>query len=485
MKQSMTKRLMSVSFAAIFVLSGCATVGDAVDTINPFSKSDEDRRKEQGQVAGQDDRISLLSLDETLQVAEDAPQTVILPEPYINPDWPQVGGNTTHAMQRTHVPGGLNKVWSSSAGKGSSRKGRILAPPVIAGGRIFTVDGSNKVSAFDAASGGKIWDHKVSVQLTGKTREGTKSLVDRVNDPLSLSDKGGTDKESVGGGIAVSDGKVYVTSGLGVIDALDAQSGNRIWRKRIFTPLHSAPKVANGRLFAITDDNELFALNAETGDVLWTYQAIVESARMLTAPSPAVIDDVVIAPFTSGEIVALRVQNGGVLWQDALSSAGRLTPLSSLNDIAAGPAIADGYVVASAQSGVMNAFDLRTGQRIWTQPAGTLGFPWIAGDFVYVVTTTGQAVCMSKLNGAVVWITQLQNFKNEKKRKDRISWTGPVMAGERLVTMSSQGKAAEIDPFTGTVIREFKVGGPVYVAPVVANGTLYVLNDDANLIALR
>ena len=92
---------------------------------------------------------------------------------------------------------------------------------------------------------------------------------------------------------------------------------------------------------------------------------------------------------------------------------------------------------------------------------------------------------MSKLNGAVVWITQLQNFKNEKKRKDRISWTGPVMAGERLVTMSSQGKAAEIDPFTGTVIREFKVGGPVYVAPVVANGTLYVLNDDANLIALR
>jgi len=206
---------------------------------------------------------------------------------------------------------------------------------------------------------------------------------------------------------------------------------------------------------------------------------------MLTAPSPAVIDETVIAPFSSGELVALRVQNGGVLWQDALSSAGQLTPLASLNDISSGPVIADGYVVATAQSGVISAFDLRTGQRIWSQPAGSLGFPLIAGDFVYSATTEGQVVCLSKLNGEVVWIQQLDAYKNAKKRKKRIAWSGPILAGDRLMVMSSQGKAVVLNPYDGSIINDFKVGGDVFVSPVIANETIYVMTDSAKLIALR
>jgi len=247
---------------------------------------------------------------------------------------------------------------------------------------------------------------------------------------------------------------------LGVVAAIDPQTGEEIWHKEIRVPMHSAPTFSGGRIFSVSDDNELFAFDSDTGEVLWTYQGIIESARMLTAPSPAVIDDTVIAPFASGELVALRVQNGGVLWQDALSSAGQLTPLASLNDIASGPVIADGFVVATAQSGVISAFDLRTGQRIWTQPAGSLGFPLVAGDFVYSATTEGEVICLSKLDGTVVWIQQLKTFKNEKKRKKRIAWAGPVLA-------------------------DFKVGDEVFVAPVIANETIYVLTDSAKLIALR
>ena len=249
--------------------------------------------------------------------------------------------------------------------------------------------------------------------------------------------------------------------------------------------MHSAPTFSGGRVFSVSDDNELFAFDADTGEVLWTYQGIIESARMLTAPSPAVIDDTVIAPFASGELVALRVQNGGVLWQDALSSAGQLTPLASLNDIASGPVIADGFVVATAQSGVISAFDLRTGQRIWTQPAGSLGFPLVAGDFVYSATTEGEVICLSKLDGTVVWIQQLKSFKNEKKRKKRIAWAGPILAGDRLMVMSSQGQAVVLNPYDGSIINEFKVGDDVFVAPVIANETVYVLTDSAKLIALR
>lgn len=147
--------------------------------------------------------------------------------------------------------------------------------------------------------------------------------------------------------------------------------------------------------------------------------------------------------------------------------------------------IADGYVIASAQSGVLSAFDLRTGQRIWAQPAGALGYPYVVGDFVYAVTTNGEVACFSKISGAVVWTKQLQAFKNEKKRKERIAWAGPIMLGDKLFTVSSRGIAVELSPVDGSIIREFKIGDPVFVSPIVANQTVYILNDKARLMALR
>lgn len=483
MKINMTdKFLKSLMLAAALGLSGCAS-GGILDAINPFDSNNE---IDQGEVAGEEERISILSLDDQLQVGTTiTPADITLPASYVNPDWPQVGGNPTHALQHTAASGPLERIWSKNIGKASGRKGRLTAPPVVAGGRIFVMDSDNRITAFDANDGSEIWDYKTTVTLKGKTRRGNRSMIERLRDPLGLANRGGTDKESVGGGIAVADGKVFVSSGLGVVSALDAVSGELIWSIPTRTPMHSAPTISEGRLFAVSDDNELFAMNANTGEILWTYQGIIESARMLTTPSPAVQDNVVIAPFASGEVVALRVQNGGVLWQDALAASGRLTPLATLNDIASGPVIADGYVIATAQSGVMSAFDLRTGQRIWSQPAGSLGFPLIAGDFVYTVTTESQVAALSKLDGSVIWITDLPNFENEKKRKKRISWSGPVLAGDRLFLASSRGQKILINPYDGTVMEEDKIGGPVFVPPIIANETIYVLTDEARLIALR
>jgi len=133
----------------------------------------------------------------------------------------------------------------------------------------------------------------------------------------------------------------------------------------------------------------------------------------------------------------------------------------------------------------MSAFDLRTGQRIWTQPAGSLGFPLIGGDFVYTVTTDGQATALSKLDGSVIWITQLPAYKNEKKRKKRIAWSGPIFAGDRLFMASSRGRTVTMNPYDGTIIDKGKIGDSVFVSPIIAGETVYVLTDDAKLVALR
>ena len=478
-------KTLPLSLMAALLLSGCNTlggVGDAVSGLNPFGGSDSS----QGESFDDPNRISILELSESLEVTGKLqPSDVVLPDPLPANDWTQVGGNTAHALQRLSSDGELKKAWSKSIGQGSSAKGRILAPPVIQGNRLFVMDAENNVQAMSADNGSRIWKHKVEIQDVGKTREGKRSLLERVKDPLSFRDEGGVDKTGVGGGVAVVGDVVYITSGLGIVEALNASTGESIWRRELRVPLHSAPAVKDGRVFAISDDNELFSFDAATGDTQWTYQAIIETARMLTLPAPAVVDEVVIAPFSSGEIIALRVQNGGVLWQDALQGGGRLTPLASLNDIAAGPVVADGFVIASAQSGVTNAFDLRTGQRIWSQPAGTLSFPWVAGDFVYAATTNGEIICMSKIDGELVWLTQLESFKDEKKRKDKISWSGPILVDDKLIVFSSDGIAMELNPFDGSVIREFKTGSGVFVPPVFANGTLYVVSDGGKLTAYR
>ena len=464
------------------LLSACSTL----DAINPFDKTDAQKRAEQGSVAGDDQRISILELTETLTVAAPTtPDQIILPDPYINTDWPQTGGNVQHVVQHTGATGPLDKAWSIDIGEGSGRKGRIVAPPVIAGGTIFTIDSRYKVSAFNEATGDEIWSFKVEAVQRESTRVGKTSFIDRIKDPLTFADGDGSDKEGVGGGVAFANDTVFVASGLGKMVALNAQTGELKWARQTRVPLNSVPTVDNGRVFVISDDNELFALNADTGEVLWSYQGITETASMLTSPAPAVIDDVVIAPFSSGELIALRVQNGGVLWQDALSSTARLTPLASLNDISGGPAIADGYVVATAQSGVMTAFDLRTGQRVWSVPAGSLSIPLIAGDVVFTATTTGQVAALSKLDGTVLWIEQLENFKNEKKRKQRTVWTGPLLAGNRLLVASSAGDVILLDPRSGSILKEMKLKSGVFVPPVIANETVYILTDEAKLVAFK
>ena len=465
---------------AALLLTGCSTLS----SINPFGGDGDG--PDQGDIPEDSRRISILELSDTLSVAEGAaPGSIVLPPAYVNTDWPQSGGNGANVVQHTGASGSLVRVWDRSVGDGTDRKGFVSAPPVISNGVIYVMDADNTIRAFSETDGAELWEYKIEKSVGQTTRTQGTSIVDRVRDPVSVFDGSGRDKDSVGGGVAVDKGRLYATSGLGMIVALDAATGAPIWQRPTRTPMHSAPVASDNRIFAITDDNEIMAFNAGTGEVQWTYQGIVETARMLTAPVPAVVGDTVIAPFSSGEIVALRAQNGGVLWQDALSSTARLTPLASLNDIGFGPVVADGFVIASAQSGVMTAFDLRTGQRIWSQPAGSIGMPWVAGDTVFTATTDGKIAALSKLDGTVQWIQQLQTFEKPNKRKDRVVWSGPVLAGERLVVASSNNQLMVLNPYDGSVIETRKTGGDVMVPPIIANQRVYLLTDKAKLIALQ
>src|SRR5690606_23931816 len=252
-----------------------------------------------------------------------------------------------------------------------------------------------------------------------------------------LESREGDDVAISGGGIAFADGRVYATTGFADVIALDAASGREIWRRSLNGPIRAAPTIFKGRVFVITIANELHALDARDGRVLWNHIGITETAGLVGTASPAAEESVVIAGYSSGEVVALRIENGRVVWSDSLTALRRSDPVSTLAHIRGRPVIDRGRVIVVANSGRTVAIDLRTGTRLWERPVGSAFGPWVAGDFIYVLSNGGELICLARSNGAVRWVRQLQRYKDEKDREDPIFWSGPVLAGDRLLVGGS------------------------------------------------
>jgi outer membrane protein assembly factor BamB len=438
--------------AAAAALSACSTV----ERINPFGGNDQ-----AGPTAPQDGRVSILSFEQQLAPDPNLRGRIIAPPaamPFI--DWSQPGGVATNAPGHVLADASLDVAFRQSLGRGSSRDEKLAAPPIIMGGVLYFLDASHELRAFNAADGDALWSQ-------------------------DLRPVGGRDRRALGGGIAGADGRIYAVTGFGDAIAFDAATGQELWRTRADAPFHAAPTVSDGRVYAVTNDSELVAFDAADGTVLWTHQAIAEPARILAASSPAVAGDTIVAPFASGELVALLSANGRRLWVDALSRAGRLTSLSAINDIAGRPVIDNGTLFAASHSGLLAAIDMRSGQRIWARSFASTQTPWVAGQQVYAVTVDGELACLDRNTGAAYWVTQLPRFEDEEDREDRIAWTGPILAGNRLILASSTGEVIAVNPETGEVTARQDVGAPVFIPPIAAGGLIYIVTDEARLVALR
>ncbi|MFN3519467.1 MAG: PQQ-binding-like beta-propeller repeat protein, partial [Sphingomonas sp.] len=315
---------------------------------------------------------------------------VLLPPAVVNTEWAQPGGNAAKSMGQLALGASPARVWTASINGGSNRQ-RLGAAPVIAEGRVFVVDVEANVHAFSAETGASQWT-------------------------TALSDGDANKAALFGGGASFDGGRVYATDGLGDVVALNATDGAVVWRSKPGGPLRGAPTVANGQVYVLSQDNQLFALDQNDGKVVWTATASVETQGVFGVAAPAAASGTIVAGFSSGELNAYRYENGRTLWQDALSRTSSSTSVSSLADIDAEPVIADGRVYAVGQGGRMVAVEIATGQRLWEQNFASITTPWLAGEWLFIVTDDARLVCLSRANGKVRWINQLQAYRNVEKR---------------------------------------------------------------------
>ena len=382
--------------------------------------------------------------------------TVQLPAAADLKDWNHVGGNPAHLVQPVQVSNDLKKVWAETIGDGSDTYHRLITHPVVNNGLVYSMDIHGYVQARKVADGSLVWE------LTTSPEEGHSN--------------------TMGGGFAADGNNLYITTSFGEVWCVEAQTGKSIWTKQLETPIRAAPTIFAGRIFVVTVNNEIFALEAKTGDELWDYAGIIEPSSLLGGSAPAACSQAVVVTLTSGEIYCLSPESGRMLWSDTMTPALRIDTVSSIAHIRARPIIEDNIVYIASHGGRIAAYELLTGKKIWTKDIGALRTPVLSGNFLFLITTNDDLVCLLKSTGQVRWAASLPR---KRESEEVITWAGPIAVNNQLAIVSTSEQMALVNVTDGKIDTTYSLESACQLSPIAADKTIFTLTDSGVLQAWR
>lgn len=432
-------------FSRFFVLALClAAAGCSKDKKEPL----------------QGERETIFIEDDALEAdAEVTSRSIHLSSGVVNQEWTMASGSAHHTMPPLALGENLQPAWTRSVGKGSTSTARLLNGPIAAEGKVFTVDTQGLVTALNLATGQVLWE--------------TQSIPEQKSaQPFS-------------GGLAYEEGVVFCATPAAEVVMLDAANGTVLKRFDLTAPVRAAPTVKNGFIFAVTINNQLEVINYETEEPVWSHSGILETAGLLGGSSPAIAGDVVIVPYTSGEVYALRKDNGSVLWSESLANFQRLDPVSSLYHIKARPVIEQNMVYLISHGGQMKAIDLYNGETSWMKSIGGIRSPAVSDHYLFMITTQNDLTCIDRLNGKVLWVTKLPLYKDPTTKVNKILWAGPVLANDRLIVSGSNDTALVLSAQDGSIVQTLRLPGEGHLSPIIVDKTVLFLTNNAELVAYR
>jgi outer membrane protein assembly factor BamB len=425
--------------ALALALSACASAGDYLSSVNPFGSHEKPLQGE---------RHAILTPDPSAQAPIPSQIKPVTVPPAINvSDWPNPGGPPNNAPANIAIASGSTIAWKAG-NEGAMRAG---APPIISNGFVYLYD-NRRVAAFDLKSGKRAWSTGIAAK----------------------------NKTSVpGGGIATDGRAVYVASGLRILKALDIVTGKEIWSYDLADPARSAPTVADGRVYVVSATGVVSAHATDSGRELWHYASPAQAGGLLNVTSPAVYGNLVVVPFSSGELTGLDAMSGTALWSTSLLSSQPVSALSGLNDVAARPVISGSAVYAAGLAGRLMAVQAANGAKIWEQNISSAFTPIVSGNGVFVLSLTGDLYAFDSTTGEVRWAVNLP------KEKERTIWAGPVLANSSLWLISNSGTLVGVDAGTGLVVSQQSLKEGSALSPIAANGKLLIATLSGGLIALQ
>ncbi|MFS4439095.1 PQQ-binding-like beta-propeller repeat protein [Paracoccaceae bacterium GXU_MW_L88] len=401
------------------------------------------------------ERISIRPEEGTATVQ---PTTFAAPPMQALPTWPQTRYDGTHNAPHASLSG-LSLAVQVEAGRGKTREGEIFQPPVSDGQRIYTKDAASTVRAF-TPDGGLVWSVDVA-------KFGQRSF------------------DGFGGGLALGGSQLFVTTGMGQLIALDAASGQRLWVQDVDAPIRAAPLVIGDEVVVIARDDMAYGISIAQGRINWQYSAAPGLSGVGGGASAATDGQTIVLPYSSGQVNAVEARNRQLVWQGAVVGGTRGLARAAYDDITADPVIAGDAVYLGSQAGQIAKLDKATGDRIWTASFGSFSPVVAAGDSVFATTDMAKLIRLDAATGALMWQADLPRYRVPDKRRDPYVYYGPVLAGGGLLVAGTDGLLRMFDPSTGQQTSAVQIPGGAAAAPIVVNGTAWVLSNNGQLLGYR
>ncbi len=271
---------------------------------------------------------------------------------------------------------------------------------------------------------------------------------------------------------ALDQDRLYVAGGHGQVRALDAATGDAIWTVDLEVPLSAGPGVGEGLVLLGTSDAEIIALSAEDGELRWRSRV---SSEILATPVAAF--GRVVARTLDGKVIGLDAKDGIERWRylrDApvLSLRGESSPV--LNGL---------QVLCGMDGGKLVALDVRTGQLAWESTIALStgrseldrlvdidGDPVIYRGSVYVTAYQGGVAALGEYSGTVLW------------RRELSAYSQPATEGDELYVADADGVIHAFDNQTGASLWQQNLFQRRQLSDVAILGNFVAVGDYAGYV---
>lgn len=347
-------------------------------------------------------------------------------------------------------------IWNRSVGDGSGKYYSQLSP-AYDDSVVYAADRKGKVKAMDIDSGEILWSIDLSQQVGFFT----------ANLPALLSS-----------GLTVSGDKLYIGTETGKVIVLNKADGEVTWETDVAGEALSQPVVSDGLVLIHTSNGVLQALDAQTGQSKWSINLDSSTLSIRGKSAPATVYGVAIVGSDGGRISAVVLAQGQIAWQQYISQISGATEIDRLHDVNMTPVIDinSGAIFAIAYNGDLVAMDMRSSQIIWKRDLGSVNDIIVANDIIYLVDQNDHVLAIRKTDGITLWSQDALLHRN---------LTAPAIYDGYLVVGDGEGYLHWLDTQDGQFVAQHKVDSSGLLSrPVIAsdklllqakNGTVYLI----------
>ena len=257
---------------------------------------------------------------------------------------------------------------------------------------------------------------------------------------------------------------------------LNLQSGDLVWSKNNTAPFNSQIKIYKDRFFVIDFTNTLRCYSMKNGEEIWNFQtesALIRSQKRL---SMVIVEDVIYFNNSLGDISAVRMNDGELLWQLPTQSDVLYESAFSLetSDI-----ITDNKdLFFSNNKNQFFSIDIKSGSFNWENSINSNLRPSVVENFIISVSLEGYLIVIDKITGNIIKVTDVFNNFKPKKREEILP-TGFIVGIKNIYLSTNIGRLLVIDIKSGKTISTLKIDKDKISRPFVSNQNLYLAKDNA------